>query len=152
MTPDRWQQISQLFHAALAREGDDRAAFLAEACGGDEPLRRELESLLAQPASAQASFLDAPALSHAAQIVSDVVASALVGRRLFFLFWSSAAKGSRVGHQRGSLSDGAARRRRSHTPEIVPVIIEGPLPFRRRQNWRPCTSTTRSRTSSGGES
>ena len=81
MMPDRWQQISQLYHAALARDGDDRAAFLAEACHEDEPLRRELESLLAQPASAQA-FLDAPALACAAQIVSDVGASALVGRRL----------------------------------------------------------------------
>jgi hypothetical protein len=45
-------------------------------------LRREVESLLAQPASAHA-FLDAPALARAAQMVSDVDASAaLVGRRL----------------------------------------------------------------------
>ena len=59
MTPDRWQQISQLYHAALTRDGGDRAAFLAEACGRDEPLRCEVESLLAQPASAQ-GFLDGP--------------------------------------------------------------------------------------------
>jgi serine/threonine protein kinase/Tol biopolymer transport system component len=81
MTPDRWQQISQLYHAALTRGGGDRAAFLAEACGGDEPLRREVESLLAQPASAQA-FLDGEALAGAAQMVSDVGASVLTGRRL----------------------------------------------------------------------
>ena len=43
------QTLGQAHHAALACDGDDRAAFLAEACGGDEPLRRELESLLAQP-------------------------------------------------------------------------------------------------------
>ena len=50
MNFDRWQQMSHLYHEALARQNDDRAAFLAEACRGDEPLRRELESLLAQPA------------------------------------------------------------------------------------------------------
>jgi len=27
MTRDRWQQVSQLYHAALARQGDDRVAF-----------------------------------------------------------------------------------------------------------------------------
>ena len=81
MNSDRWKQISGLYHEGLVRQGDDRAAFLAEVCRGDEPLRRELESLLAQPASAQAR-LDAPALAHAAQIVSDVGASTLVGHRL----------------------------------------------------------------------
>jgi hypothetical protein len=80
MMPDRWQQISQLYHAALARDGDDRAAFLAEACHEDEPLRREVESLLAQPASAQ-GFLDG-ALARAAQMVSGVGSSVLTGRRL----------------------------------------------------------------------
>src|SRR5258707_2783733 len=81
MTLDRWRQISQLYHAALNRDGDDRGAFLTEACGGDEPLRREVESLLAQPASAQ-GFLDGEALGRAAQMVSDVGASVLTGRRL----------------------------------------------------------------------
>jgi hypothetical protein len=38
----------------------ERAAFLAETCAGDEALRREVESLLAQPASAEA-FLAQPA-------------------------------------------------------------------------------------------
>jgi eukaryotic-like serine/threonine-protein kinase len=82
MDSDPWQQISHLYHAALARQGDDRAAFLAETCRGDEPLRREVELLLAQQASAHA-FLDAPAMAHAAKMVSDVDAmAALVGRRL----------------------------------------------------------------------
>ena len=38
MDSHRWQQISQLYHAALARQGDDRAAFLAETCRDDEPI------------------------------------------------------------------------------------------------------------------
>jgi hypothetical protein len=81
MDSDRWQQISHVYYAALARQGGDREAFLADVCRGDEQLRREVESLLAQPASAQA-FVDVPALAHAAQMVSDLGTPALVGRRL----------------------------------------------------------------------
>ncbi len=47
MTPERWQQIEKLFHAALERTPKERAAFLADVCAGDEELRREVESLLA---------------------------------------------------------------------------------------------------------
>src|SRR5574341_702135 len=46
MTPDQYQQIGQLYHAALELEPAARPAFLAEACGGDGELRREVESLL----------------------------------------------------------------------------------------------------------
>ena len=47
MTRHNLSQVSQLYHAALSRRVEERAAFLAEACAGDESLRRELESLLA---------------------------------------------------------------------------------------------------------
>jgi serine/threonine-protein kinase len=46
MTPERWRQISFLFHAALERDEPDRAAFLSAACAGDASLRQEIESLL----------------------------------------------------------------------------------------------------------
>jgi hypothetical protein len=46
MTPERWQRIEELYHDAMAREAIHRAACLASACGGDEGLRREVESLL----------------------------------------------------------------------------------------------------------
>jgi predicted ATPase/serine/threonine protein kinase len=45
MTPQR--QAGELYHAALERPPRERAAFLEETCGGDEGLRREVESLLA---------------------------------------------------------------------------------------------------------
>ncbi|MGH9146406.1 MAG: hypothetical protein ACRD1Q_06835, partial [Vicinamibacterales bacterium] len=61
MTPDRWQRIEELYHVALSREAQDRAAFLTNACNGDEELRREVESLLNQPVSA-GGFLDEPAV------------------------------------------------------------------------------------------
>ena len=35
MDKERWQQIEMLYHAALERAPDERAAFLADACGDD---------------------------------------------------------------------------------------------------------------------
>ncbi len=81
MTPERWRQVEELFHAALTRSESDRAAFLANACAGDEALLREVQSLLAQPASGR-GFLDGPAVEVAAQMVSDIGGSALTGKRL----------------------------------------------------------------------
>ena len=48
METERWRKIEELYHSALEREGSRRAAFVEQACGGDESLRREVESLLAQ--------------------------------------------------------------------------------------------------------
>lgn len=48
MSTTREREILRLGQAALERPMASRAAFLAEACGGDETLRREVESLLAQ--------------------------------------------------------------------------------------------------------
>src|SRR6185503_12609905 len=47
ITPQRWQEIDRIFAAALEREPAGRSAFLDDACGGDELLRKEVESLLA---------------------------------------------------------------------------------------------------------
>ena len=66
MKPERWEQVAQLHRAALEREGSERAAFLKEACGGDEDLRREVESLLAYEGK-KASFMESPALEVAAK-------------------------------------------------------------------------------------
>ena len=46
MTPDRRHRISDLYHATLSRQPEDRDAFLTEACAGDEGLRDELRSML----------------------------------------------------------------------------------------------------------
>ena len=43
---DRWSATERIFHAALERPVEARAAFLAEACGGDDALRRDVQSLL----------------------------------------------------------------------------------------------------------
>jgi serine/threonine-protein kinase len=54
MTPERWQQVEQLVHSALKLEENHRADFLKQACGGDEALRQEVESLLACESEAKA--------------------------------------------------------------------------------------------------
>jgi len=66
MTPERWQQVENLYHLVLKQEPSSRAAFLKEACAGDEALRREVESLLAQQKHAE-SFIETPAVEVAAK-------------------------------------------------------------------------------------
>ena len=51
MTDARWQQVKALFEATVERPPAERAAFLAAADGGDEALRREIESLLESDSS-----------------------------------------------------------------------------------------------------
>jgi eukaryotic-like serine/threonine-protein kinase len=81
LNSDRWDAVDRLYHAALAQPANERAAFLADACAGDEKLRREVESLLAQGASAEAA-LTAGAVVAAAGLLTDVGRSVLTGRRL----------------------------------------------------------------------
>jgi predicted Ser/Thr protein kinase len=52
----RWLEISRLFQAAVDLPPPDRTAFLDRACGDDEFLRRDVESLLKQ-LSAEPDFL-----------------------------------------------------------------------------------------------
>ena len=88
MNPEQWKQIEELYHAALERAEGERAVFLEQACGGDEGLRREVESLLSFHQQA-GSFIEAPALEEAARSLplsgatstpSDEAAARLVGK------------------------------------------------------------------------
>src|SRR5215472_9459044 len=63
MSPERLQQIEELYHAARERTSEERAALLAQA---DPELRREVESLLAQPDNGR--FWDRPALDNATEL------------------------------------------------------------------------------------
>ena len=66
MTPDRFRQIEELFHAARAGSAEERVALLSNA---DPDLRREVESLLA--GADGGDFLDRPALHNAPQLEED---------------------------------------------------------------------------------
>src|SRR5688500_126691 len=46
MTPERWQQLKQIFQSALERNPAERSAFLNQACADDPALRSEVESLI----------------------------------------------------------------------------------------------------------
>src|SRR6266511_2206412 len=61
-TPERWARIERLYHEALAQDSHERASFLADACAGDDALRREVESLLAH--DGEAAFLSTPAVTN----------------------------------------------------------------------------------------
>jgi len=61
MTPDRWRAVDAILQAALACEPERRAAVVAVACGEDDALRREVESLLAAHVENADDFLERPA-------------------------------------------------------------------------------------------
>ena len=81
MTPDRWREVERLYHAAAGATGRRARGVSGEACAGDEALRREVESLLAQPRRPTASSTQ-PALAVAARSSAMPAAPLLSVRRL----------------------------------------------------------------------
>jgi len=81
MNPERFRQIDQLFLAALEHEGEERAAFLDEACDGDELLRAEVESLIASHEQVD-SFIERPAFEAAAEILAEDRAGLAAGQQI----------------------------------------------------------------------
>src|SRR5262245_44530812 len=70
-----WVQIKEVYNRALDLGGDEREGFLAETCGDDDYLRREVQSLLSAHEDA-GTFLQSPAVKIAArEIVADEVTS-----------------------------------------------------------------------------
>ncbi len=65
-----WQQVKEIVGDALELAPDSRALFLDKACGNDEPLRREVESLLNSHDSAE-SFMEKPAVAEVAGNIAD---------------------------------------------------------------------------------
>ena len=80
MSSDRWRHVEDLCHAALACDAEERTAFLENACRGDEGLRHEVESLLAQESSAE-RFMSVPAAVLAGSAGLDQPARTLIGAR-----------------------------------------------------------------------
>jgi serine/threonine protein kinase/tetratricopeptide (TPR) repeat protein len=81
MKPERWKQIDDLLEAALVRPAGERAAFLDQACAGDEALRRELELLLRADREA-GSFIEAPAVEAAADLLAESRSHLVAGQRV----------------------------------------------------------------------
>jgi serine/threonine protein kinase/tetratricopeptide (TPR) repeat protein len=71
MTPERYNQIVEVFLEASQRNVDTRGKFIAAVCHGDDELRREVEAMLASDEQSQ-QFLD--------KFPNDVATELLAGR------------------------------------------------------------------------
>jgi serine/threonine protein kinase/Tol biopolymer transport system component len=80
MEPERWRRLEALYHEAVARPAMERARFLAEACGDDAALRRDVETLLASAGST--SEIVHGLAATAAQLVGGIGASVMTGRQI----------------------------------------------------------------------
>ena len=62
MTPERWKQIEGVFDAAMDLAPGERESYLAEECGTDAELRRQVEMLIRSHEQA-GSFIEEPAVA-----------------------------------------------------------------------------------------
>ena len=79
MSGNRRHNLERICQAALDRDPHARSAFLAEACAGDDALRREVEALLAQEAAA-ADFMEVAVADAAERVAAE--RDALIGRAI----------------------------------------------------------------------
>jgi serine/threonine protein kinase/WD40 repeat protein len=73
MDPERWRKIERIFHDALDADDSRRASVVEAACGGDEALRREVESLLQHQQDTGGSVFDRPAFAAPIPARRDVI-------------------------------------------------------------------------------
>src|SRR5688572_26931105 len=78
---DHWTTVKRIHQAALDVDPSERATFVDESCGGDEALRREVQSLLTYAAEAE-SFLERPAVDIAPKPPGASHEATLVGRTI----------------------------------------------------------------------
>ncbi|HET7112931.1 MAG TPA: protein kinase, partial [Pyrinomonadaceae bacterium] len=69
MTPERWQQVKEIFDSAIKYLPEHRDLFLSQACRGDKELRSEVESLITSHEK-EGSFIDEPAYHAAAELLA----------------------------------------------------------------------------------
>jgi serine/threonine protein kinase len=67
MTRERWEQITRVYEQVLDQEPLARGAFIAEACGDDAEMRREIETLLAQ--DEEQGLVDRPVWTIASDLI-----------------------------------------------------------------------------------
>jgi tetratricopeptide (TPR) repeat protein len=72
LSPERFRQIEELYHAAREGTAEQRAVLLAQT---DPELRREVELLLSQPTGGE--FLARPAIQNAPELLADATVTAL---------------------------------------------------------------------------
>jgi eukaryotic-like serine/threonine-protein kinase len=90
LEPERWQRVEDLYHRCLELDESRRKEFLRHACGDDEIVHREVESLLAHEKAAE-HFIESPALEVMGKVVARDPALTEAGADLI---------GSNVSHYR----------------------------------------------------
>ncbi len=79
---DRWGRIQSLFERAVSLPGDERAAWLLEACPDDPGIRREVAELVAaDEAAGGAEFISAP-IAEAVRSLTQADEASRVGERV----------------------------------------------------------------------
>jgi serine/threonine protein kinase len=68
MSPERWQQVKEIFNSAITYRPEERSLFISRACSGDKELRSEVESLIASHEQS-GDFIDQPAFEAAASLL-----------------------------------------------------------------------------------
>src|SRR5437899_2524318 len=81
MTRERWQKVKEIFQAAVDRAPGEQSDFLASACGEDEMLRKEVESLI-DSHEKSGEFIDSPAYEAAAELIVDEKAELKPGQMI----------------------------------------------------------------------
>jgi eukaryotic-like serine/threonine-protein kinase len=56
MSPERWKKVEAIFNAALAFDREERDDFVRRACGGDQDLLEQVDSMLASDENAGSFF------------------------------------------------------------------------------------------------
>jgi hypothetical protein len=69
MKAERFEQVDQIFQAALEHKPAERAAFLDKACAGDTELRSKVEALISSDEKAS-SFIERSAFEVAAEMIA----------------------------------------------------------------------------------
>jgi len=81
MTPERWQQVKQIFQSAIERPRAERAGFISNACANDPELRSEVESLFSSLDQA-GEFIQPVAADAATEVLADHVTESVVGKQI----------------------------------------------------------------------
>ncbi|MGH9883055.1 MAG: protein kinase domain-containing protein, partial [Pyrinomonadaceae bacterium] len=79
MNQERWQQVEIVLQEALDLPPEDRAAYLDEACVGDDELRREAASLINAHDQA-GDFIEDPAVAKDARVLAHDLPDMNIGR------------------------------------------------------------------------
>jgi eukaryotic-like serine/threonine-protein kinase len=81
MNRERWHQLKEIFHSALERAPEERASFLNQACGDDEALRSEVESLISSHDQASDS-IEIMAAEAATKMLAADRANPIAGKHI----------------------------------------------------------------------